>query len=151
MRATLVPAVHVFLVRDTRGLRGMREREILLSRRAATGYEDGRLGVVAGHLERGETVTACAVREAREEVGVEIAEEDVRVVGLMHRSPDRIDFFVTVERWSGAIVNAEPDKCSELVWARADALPDDVIAYVRRALEASRDAAGAWFLTHGLG
>ena len=144
-RFRLKPAVHVFLLRDG---------AVLLLRRANTGYEDGNFSVIAGHLDGGEEVTAAAIREAREEAGIVIAPTDMRVVGVMHRfssrasGPDeRIDFFVAADRWTGEIVNAEPEKCSELSWFALDALPANVIPYVRRALANHR--AGRWFDSFG--
>jgi len=133
-------AVHVFLLRDG---------QVLLIRRANTGYEDGRLSVVAGHVEPGETVTAAAVRETREEVGLELARERLRIVGVMHRlsGESRIDFFFTCELTDEAPENREPEKCSELVWAELGSLPADTIAYVRVALANLAD--GRWFDEHG--
>jgi 8-oxo-dGTP diphosphatase len=46
-----------------------------------------------------------------------------------------VDFFLTCDDWDGNIENAEPEKCSELVWARVGELPDDTVAYVRFAIE----------------
>jgi 8-oxo-dGTP diphosphatase len=129
-------AVHLFLVRG---------HQVLLLRRQNTGYQDGNYSVVAGHLDGGEQVRAAAIREAREEAGIEIAPADLSVVGVMHRTDmdERIDFFVTADKWSGEIVNAEPEKCSELAWYDLNALPENVIPYVRRALQNYRD--GVWF------
>ena len=66
-------------------------------RRFNTGYEDGNYSVIAGYLEGNETVIAAMIREAREEAGISIAAEDLRVVGVMHRFSihERIDFFLT--------------------------------------------------------
>jgi len=144
-RHALVPAVYVFLVRDGR---------VLLTRRRNTGFQDGKLSTIAGHVEPDEGVVGCAVREAREEAGVELDPADLAVATTMHRrtgEPDheRVDFFLVVERWTGEPVNREPGKCSELVWAPLDALPDDVIPYVRRALEDARR--GVHFDTWGWG
>ena len=75
-RFQLVSAVHLFLLRGGK---------ILLLRRYQTGYEDGNFSVVAGHLDGNETVFEAAMREAREEVGVALAAQDVRAVGVMHR------------------------------------------------------------------
>jgi 8-oxo-dGTP pyrophosphatase MutT (NUDIX family) len=135
-------AVHVFLVR---------ERDVLLLLRANTGYEDGSYSVVAGHVERGEQIFDAAIREAREEAGVAIAVADLRVAGVMHRRADdeRIDFFVTARRWSGDVWNAEPAKCGELRWCAIDALPGNVIPYVRRAIDRGVD--GQWFESFGWG
>ncbi len=69
-------AVHVLLIRDT---------TILLARRYNTGYADGQWSLPAGHVESGESVTAAAVREAREETGVVIRPADLDVVHVMHR------------------------------------------------------------------
>ena len=139
-RFRLVPAVHLFL---------MRGDEVLLLRRWNTGYEDGNYSVIAGHLDGGEEVVAAAVREAREEAGIELDPAAVDVVGLMHRrsADERVDFFVAVCQWSGDIVNREPDKCDELAWYPLDGLPENVIPYVRRALENYRD--GHWFHSFG--
>ena len=136
----LVSAVHLFLLRDG---------QMLLLRRFQTGYEDGNYSVVAGHLEGNETVVAAAVREVREEVGIELAPNDVRVVGVMHRrSTDvRVDWFVACERWSGEVRNAEPTKCDDLRWADPEALPPNTIPYVRRAIDNFR--AGRWFDSFG--
>jgi 8-oxo-dGTP pyrophosphatase MutT (NUDIX family) len=140
-RFQLKPAVHVLLIRDD---------EVLLLRREHTGYEDGNYSVIAGHLDGGEEVKTAAIREAREEAGIAIAPEDPRVVGVMHRfsqratGPDeRIDFFVAAERWSGTIVNAEHGKCGDLSWFAIDALPSNLIPYIRRALANYR--VGRWF------
>jgi 8-oxo-dGTP diphosphatase len=135
-RFRLISAVHVFLIR---------EGKVLLLRRFNTGYQDGMYSVVAGHLNGDEEIKAAAVREAREEVGVEISPADLQVVGVMHRKSDdeRIDFFLAATTWSGEITNREPDKCVQLAWFDTDDLPPDVIPYVRRALLNYRR--GEWF------
>jgi 8-oxo-dGTP pyrophosphatase MutT (NUDIX family) len=122
---------------------------MLLLRRYQTGYEDGNYSVVAGHLEGNETVVAAATREAREEVGIQLAPNDVRVVGVMHRrsTDERVDWFVACEHWSGEIRNAEPTKCDDLRWVDTGTLPPNTIPYVRRAIENFR--AGRWFDSFG--
>src|SRR5262245_4289525 len=113
-------AVHVLLIRGD---------EVLLVRRCNTGYEDGKLSVVAGHVEPGESVTQAALREAREEVGVSLSSDRLRVVGVMHRrsEEERVDFFLaySLENHAEPPRNLEPEKCSELVWANLLDLPDD--------------------------
>jgi 8-oxo-dGTP diphosphatase len=127
-RFKLIAAVYVFLIRGD---------QVLLARRCNTGYEDGRYSVIAGHLDGDEEVKTAAVREAREEAGIAIAPEDLTVVGVMHRksNDERIEFFLVATRWSGEITNAEPEKCDDLSWHDLDHLPDNVIPYVRRALD----------------
>jgi 8-oxo-dGTP diphosphatase len=142
-RHRLVPAVYVLLERDGR---------VLLMRRQGTGFQDGKLSTIAGHLEADEGVAACAVREAAEEAGVELSSADLEVVTTMHRRTgepghERVDFFVVARSWRGEPRNCEPAKCSELVWAPIDDLPTDTIPYVRRAVESWR--AGVHFSSWG--
>lgn len=142
-RHKLVPAVYVLLERDGR---------LLLMRRQGTGFQDGKLSTIAGHLEADEGVLAGAVREAAEEAGVELDPADLEVVTTMHRRTgepghERVDFFVVAHHWRGEPVNREPARCSELVWASPDDLPADTVPYVRRAIEGWRR--GARFSTWG--
>lgn len=133
---TMPVTVHLLFLRDGK---------LLMLRRQNTGFEDGNYSVVAGHLDGGETVTQAAIREAKEEAGVEIEPGDVEVLYVMHRAapgrgpPERIDFFIRINKWGGEIVNAEPDKCSDLSWFKLDELPQNTIPYVRQGI---RDSLG---------
>jgi 8-oxo-dGTP diphosphatase len=134
-------AVHLFLMRD---------RQVLLLRREHTGYEDGNYSVIAGHLDGGETIKDAMLREAREEAAIEIAPDDLEVVGVMHqRDPheEYIDFFLIAYRWQGEIRNQEPWKCSDLAWFPLDHLPPNVIPYVRQALDNYQHS--VWFDSFG--
>lgn len=128
MRAKFPTTVHLLFFRGN---------EILLLRRFQTGYRDGEYSVPAGHLDGGETVKAAAIREAGEEVGVQIEPAALVFSSVMHRNEgeERIDFFIHVRAWEGDPVNAEPDKCDELRWSPLDALPPNLIPYVQRAIE----------------
>jgi len=139
-RFTLVSAVHLFLIQNNR---------VLLLRRFNTGYEDGNYSVVAGHLEGGEEIRTAAIREAKEEAGIEIEACDIQIVGVMHRASDdeRVDFFVTASEWTGPVTNMEPDRCDDLAMFDMDALPENVVPYVRLALENYRN--GIWFDSFG--
>ena len=123
--------------------------EILMLRRYNTGYEDGNYSVVAGHLDGGETIKRAAIREAKEEVGIEIQSEDLRIVGVMHRrsNDERVDFFLATHKWSGEPRNQEPGKCDQIAWFSVDQIPRNTIPYVRRALENYRN--GIWFDEYG--
>ena len=85
-RFKLLLEAHLILL-DTEG-------RVLLLRRCNTDYENGNYSLVAGKVEADEEVTAAAIREAREEVGIDIQARDVEVAGVMHRMAD--DGFVTV-------------------------------------------------------
>jgi len=128
MHAKFPVTVHMFFFRGER---------ILLIRRYQTGYMDGHYSVPAGHLDGNEPVRLAAVREAREEIGVQIDPQEIHFAGVFHRreGDERVDFFVHVKSWSGEPANAEPEKCDELRWVDVDALPENTIPYIRRALE----------------
>lgn len=130
-RARFPTTVHLFFFRNG---------QVLLSRRFNTGYRDGEYSVPAGHLDGNETVRAAAQREAAEEVGVQIALEDILFSSVMHRheGDERIDFFVEIRSWQNEPVNKEPHKCDELRWVYPTELPENTIPYVRRALENHR-------------
>ncbi|QCX73930.1 CTP pyrophosphohydrolase [Streptomyces sp. YIM 121038] len=107
---------------------------VLLARRDNTGYADGLLNLPSGKVDPGEDPRAAIVREAREEIGVQLDRAAVRLAHVMFfRSPegrDRVGWFFTVERdFTGTVVNSEPHKCSELLWAPVDPLPKDTVRY----------------------
>ena len=113
---------------------------ILLQRRAGTGYRDGELSLPAGHIEPGESATAALLREAREEIGLALGPDQVRLALVQHGRADGdayIDFFFAAAFPAGAVpVIGEPEKASELVWAPLSNLPNDVIPVIRHGIEA---------------
>ncbi|WP_329069781.1 methyltransferase domain-containing protein [Streptomyces sp. NBC_01429] len=141
-RHTEVVDVHLILRRGA---------EVLLARRAGTGYADGLLNAPSGHVESGEDVRAAMIREASEEIGISLAPGDLRVALVMqHRGPagaPRIGWFFEAEYGAGGEpVNREPHKCSGLSWHPLAALPDDMVAYCRAGLDAY--GAGERFVIH---
>lgn len=128
-----------------------RGEDVLLARRAGTGYADGLWNGPSGHVERGEDVCAAMVREAHEEIGVALTPDDLRVALVMqHRGPGgeaRTGWFFEAECGTGGEpCNREPHKCSELAWYPLTALPDDMVAYCRAGFEAYRS--GERFVLH---
>jgi len=140
MHAKFPVTVHMFF---------LRENKILLSRRYRTGYMDGYYSIPAGHLDGNEPVRQAALREAHEEIGVQIDPADIAFAGVFHRSEgdERVDFFVHVQNWNGEPVNAEPGKCDDIRWADIDHLPENTVPYVRQAIENFR--AGVLFEEFG--
>ncbi|WP_028552615.1 NUDIX hydrolase [Paenibacillus sp. UNC451MF] len=127
-----------------------RDEEVLLLKRQNTGFADGKWSVVAGRIDGNEEVVSAAIREAREEAGVIIDPSEIKVVGVMHRkntSSEWIDFYLLVNSWQGMITNAEPHKCEELKWFSLRELPDNIIPYIRKAIE--RDHEQMWFESNG--
>ena len=123
----------------------LRSNQVFLMKRQNTGYEDGNYGVIAGHVEPGETLTDAMIREAREEAGIELSADDFAFSLLLHRyasssdPPARLDVFFTVV--SDKVFepsNNEPIECAEIGWFPLDNLPENCIAFIRYAIEQVR-------------
>ena len=127
-RARFPTTIHLFF---------FRENQILLLRRFNTGFRDGEYSVPAGHLDGGETVMHAGIREGKEEVGIDLDENDMTFSTVMHRIEDdeRVDFFFQVHKWDGEPFNAEPDKCDDLRWVDINQLPENTVPYVRQAIK----------------
>jgi 8-oxo-dGTP pyrophosphatase MutT (NUDIX family) len=113
------------------------EQKILLLRRKGTGWLDGAFSVPAGGVDADETISAAAVREAWEEVGVRIEPADLAYAHTLHsltEGRDWVGHFFTVTRWAGTPTLREPDKHSDLGWWPLRKLPQETIPYVRQAL-----------------
>jgi len=126
-----------------------RDGEVLLMRRAGTGFFDGLYSLPGGHLEAGESVRQAACREALEELAIATEPARLETIGVIHRLSDtnRIDFFVRVLDWRGTPRRNEPDKCDHLGWFARQALPENTVPYVRLALQGAADE--PWILEHG--
>ncbi len=120
----------------------LKENKVLLLRRFNTGYEDGNYSLPAGHVEEGESVSDTMIREAKEEIDINIKKEDIPLSHTMHRlktdkNDERLDFFFTCKKWDGEIKNLEPQKCDDLSWFDINDLPKNVIPYVASAIKNS--------------
>lgn len=111
-------------------------------RRFDTGYEDGNYSLPAGHIDQAETATQAVIREAKEEIGVELNKNELQLVHVVHRNGDdheRIDFFFRAKSWQGEPVIGEPDKCDQFIWRDESKLPDNVVDYIKFALGKIRE------------
>lgn len=125
---TLRCAVYVFLIKDNK---------LLLLRRKNTGWEDGKYGLPSGHLENNETVLAAAIREAKEEAGIDIGAEYLKMVHVMHRrvNYDYLDIYFVGDKWTGEPFIAEKHKADDLQWIDVNKLPTNILENVKVAFE----------------
>jgi ADP-ribose pyrophosphatase YjhB (NUDIX family) len=132
-RFKIIPAVYLVL---------MRGNKTLLSRRFNTGFLDGEYSFPAGHLDGNETLIQAMVREAKEEIGIELKPEDLKLAHVMHRkepNEERVNFFFTADKWVGKPKIMEPHKCDDLSWFEIDNLPTNVIPYIKQAIDCIRN------------
>ena len=114
----------------------IRAGKILMIRRYNTGYADGEYSLPAGHLEDGETLTECLIREAKEEANVTLKAKDITLAHVMHRKSNdiRMDFFFVANTSKSEPKNMEPDKSDDMQWFPLSALPANTVPYIRAAI-----------------
>ncbi len=128
-RYLFVGDVHLLLVNPT--------GEVLFGRYVDADHPGGAWALPSGPLKAGESAATALARKARETIGVVVDERDVEFAHVMHSSLDggRVAFFFVVRNWMGEPDNREPPRCRQLEWFPLGALPYDVIACCRTALE----------------
>jgi 8-oxo-dGTP pyrophosphatase MutT (NUDIX family) len=119
---------------------------ILLQRRKNTGFADGMWDLsCSGHVEHGESMTDAAIREAKEEIGVEINKADLRFVTMIHKREEERDLtyyngYFVCSSFKNQPSICEPDKCSELKWFDINSLPEDLIPDRLQAISAYKNS-----------
>jgi len=128
-----------------------RDDRVLLALRENTGYADGQWNLPSGKVEADEDLAAAMVREAREEVGLRLTPDQLRLANVVHhRNPGeeaRLGFFFAVEGPAGEPRNAEPHKCGGLDWFPLSELPANTVPYTVAGLDLFR--AGCTYGRHG--
>ena len=126
MKHLVIPTVNVFVIKDSK---------LLLGRRANTGWMDGHLCPPGGHIEAGETPREAVIREIEEELGVTVRPGDLEFACVAARKTaagETVAYEFVIRDKEYAFSNAEPQKCSELVWVDLDNLGDDIIDQFRQ-------------------
>ena len=117
----------------------VRDDRVLLAQRENTGYADGQWNLPSGKLDEGEDLVAAVLRETREEIGLHLHRDDVRMATSVHYlNPEgaaRVGFFFHAVRWDGEPYNAEPHKCAGIDWFPLDQLPTNTVPYSRAGIE----------------
>jgi len=134
-RYKITTAVYLLLIK---------ENKILLSLREGTGYMDGMYSLPAGHLEANESIADACVREIKEEINIDVKKEDLKLVTTMFRKgenggDDYSDFFFMCENYKGELKNNEPNKCGEIKFFEIDNLPQNIIKYIKIAINNSNN------------
>ena len=114
---------------------------LLLGKRINTNSEDS-WQFPGGHLEFGETVSSCAMREVAEEVGIDITQikhlgytNDVFTTSGRHY----VTLFVSARYAGGEVTVMEPDKCEVWDWFKCDELPQPLFLPIKNYLKQHPD------------
>lgn len=125
-----------FNVYATIGLILLYNGKVLLMKRCNTGYMDGKYALISGHLEDGESLKKAMVREAKEEINVDVKERDLNYACVIRRGDNNnyFNFYLSCQDFKGDIKNNEPEKCEEIKWFDLNALPQEMIPNDRKAI-----------------
>jgi 8-oxo-dGTP pyrophosphatase MutT (NUDIX family) len=125
----MIPAVYLILEENGK---------YLFLKRANSGYMDGFYQFPAGHVDGGEPLKKDMVREAKEEINLELLEQDLKLSFIGHRfietGVERLDFFFSCTRFDKkSIKNMEPEKCSEIIWL--DKNNSQIVPYIKEVID----------------
>ena len=125
----------------------LNQGEVLLGRRANTGYGDGAYEPPSGRLAERETLVEAAVRVSDAQVGIFLDPGRVALAHVMHdvSGAGRIAFFLGADDWDGSPAPAMDSYC-DLDWFSLSAMPANMIDRARVAVR--NFAAGARFSTY---
>ena len=116
-----------------------KDNKVLLTRKCKEPFS-GFYTLPSGKVDEGETFTDAVIRESEEEVGVILSKDDLRVAHIVHRNEDDgsgvwVDAFFVAEKWKGEIENKETNKCDDLNWFDINNLPENIVPFVKSAIE----------------
>ncbi len=108
------------------------KKQILMLKRAGTGYYDGYYDLPGGHLEANEDLFDAMIREAKEELLIDLKRDDIKLIHLLHHyNGERLNFIFEVDGTNLNPIIGEKDKCSELKWVKINDLPNETTNKVK--------------------
>jgi ADP-ribose pyrophosphatase YjhB (NUDIX family) len=112
----------------------LKDNKVCLLRRYNTGWNDGMYALMGGHVEDGENPIDAAKREAMEEFGVVVNNEDLNHLLTCSVYPDHVYLYFGCSNWQGEIKNMEPDQCDDVRFFDIDELPKNMLEVDRQSL-----------------
>lgn len=125
----------------TVGLLLKKDNEVLLMKRKNTGFEDEMYELIGGHVERNESLKMAIVRETKEEIGIDINENDLKFLTIHYRNSGEnyINFFFVCDKYKGQLKNCEPNKCDEINWFNISNLSENLGGMAKRVMNAYKN------------
>ncbi len=129
-RLKVVPAIYITILKNKR---------VLLLRRFQTGYLDGYWDLPSGHVEAGETLKECCIRELMEETGLKTEISDLKLIHVYQNfaNPESpyFGYIFRANHWQGEPSIQEPSKCDDMNFFSVNKLPPRTVPQVREALK----------------
>ena len=131
MKEMFKSAVHMIIVDN--------DNKILLQKRKGSKLWPEYYALPAGHIDEGENQYDALVREAKEELDIEINPKDIiNSYVVLRRNyfeidgkklEPYIDYYFEISKYKGIPKIVELNKCEELIWSNIDDLPKPFINY----------------------
>ena len=126
--------VHLMLIQNGK---------LLLQERKG-GFLNGYYSPVSGHVDKGEGVIDALIREVKEESGIILEKDSLKVNVIAHlldapykgRRADIMNYFIFTDVYKGVIENKETDKTKSLDFYDLKALPDKLMSHIFDVLKA---------------
>ncbi len=117
-----------------------KDTKVLLQLRKNCSFS-GNYGFVGGHLDGSEQIVTAAIRETKEEVGVDIHPNDLVLKTICHsnKGVEYLQFYFECCKWTGEIENKETNKCERLEWCDWNYLPENICPYLKEAVQKIND------------
>ena len=113
----------------------MKDNKVLLMERMNTESDDGYFELPGGHLEENEDLFDAMIREAKEELLIDLSRDDLEIVHVMHHYTGlRLNVIFTCEKDIDPKIGEE-DKCSNLIWSDIDNLPINTTDKVKKIID----------------
>lgn len=115
-------------------------RILLLQRGSGSKFAPLHWDLPQGKADKGESVTAAAARELKEETGLTVDPATLKIAGIIHGAwgVEAPNGFLTVvfaaRSWQGEPVNAEPRKHAQIGWFPVNKVPAELVPDRREAL-----------------
>ncbi|MBR3210793.1 MAG: NUDIX domain-containing protein [Bacilli bacterium] len=130
MKANFKCVVHMMITKDNK---------VLVQKRKGSKLWPGFYSLPAGHVDEGENQYEALVREAKEELGIELDPKDITKHYVVLRNnhfeingkqlEPYIDYYFELSKYKGIPKIMEEDKCDELIWINLKELPEPFVNY----------------------
>jgi 8-oxo-dGTP pyrophosphatase MutT (NUDIX family) len=116
-------AVNLIIIKEENG-----KQYFLFGKRALHKSGGGQLGLIGGTKEKTETMEETAIREAKEEIGIDIKELKYNNYAFIESTPEVsfTHYAYVVTKYEGEPKNLEEKKCDGLFWISRDELEKDI-------------------------